>query len=159
MTVKCNNETMTAAKIRYLFILPMNIQALSLYTLCQETLSFTPREASRSFSSLINFTLVSGLKNKSKTYSCCIVINRVSTTIWRLFSTRQLCLLSVNVTHHTPFYVVIKHNILSLFHCRGGKKTRATSAFYIWESRVTTSEQPFSKQLFLRVLKNDRKYK
>lgn len=58
----CNISTLQ----RLVRALPINIQALSLYSLCQETLSFTPRAASRSFSSLINFTFVSGLENREK---------------------------------------------------------------------------------------------
>lgn len=41
---------------------PTKTQALSLYSLCQETDSLTPRLASRSFSSFISFTFVRGLK-------------------------------------------------------------------------------------------------
>lgn len=45
---------------------PKNIQALSLYSLCQDTLSATPSWTSRSFSSLISFTLVKGLHKRQK---------------------------------------------------------------------------------------------
>lgn len=41
---------------------PRKIQALSLYSECQDTLSATPSWTSRSFSSLISFTLVKGLR-------------------------------------------------------------------------------------------------
>ena len=45
---------------------PRKIQALSLYSLCQDTFSATPSWTSRSFSSLISFTLVKGLNRKEK---------------------------------------------------------------------------------------------
>ena len=45
---------------------PRKIQALSLYSLCQDTFSATPSSTSRSFSSLISFTLVKGLNRKEK---------------------------------------------------------------------------------------------
>lgn len=45
---------------------PTNIHALSLYSECHDTDSFTPRLASLSFNSFINLTLVSGLKRTQK---------------------------------------------------------------------------------------------
>ena len=45
---------------------PRKIQALSLYSLCQDTFSATPSWTSRSLSSLISFTLVKGLNRKEK---------------------------------------------------------------------------------------------
>lgn len=64
VNVLCSHLYVISILQRLVRVLPTNIQALSLYSLCQETLSFTPRAASRSFSSLINFTFVSGLKNR-----------------------------------------------------------------------------------------------
>lgn len=64
-TANSSNPCIQVQHYLLIRILPINIQALSLYSLCQETDSFTPRLASRSFSSLINFTFVSGLKTEN----------------------------------------------------------------------------------------------
>lgn len=47
---------------RKIWTSPRKIQALSLYSECQDTLSATPSWTSRSLSSLISFTLVKGLQ-------------------------------------------------------------------------------------------------
>lgn len=51
---------------RKMWASPRKIQALSLYSECQDTFSATPSWTSRSFSSLISFTLVKGLHKGRK---------------------------------------------------------------------------------------------
>lgn len=89
--LRAGAQTKTTRRIQmWGYILPINIQALSLYSVCQETDSFTPRSASRSFSSLINFTFVSGLKTEKKItskYNCC-VSELFKTCYQLLFNTR-----------------------------------------------------------------------
>ena len=51
---------------RKMWASPKKIQALSLYSECQDTFSATPSWTSRSFSSLISLTLVKGLHRERK---------------------------------------------------------------------------------------------
>lgn len=134
-----NSETQT--ETRGVALLPTKIQALSRYTLCHDTDSLMPRWASRSFSSLMSFTFVSGLRKdhhvlKTKRHILTCSINKynifgkkkkmlittlviipgviVGVTVEKLVKD-QSEFIKKNINKTSPLFLIINHLVLIIF--------------------------------------------